>query len=106
MEEYISLYAEYGAMGVVVGLFIWNFVGMSKRADSQDKLLDSLEKENAVQTTKLNNTEGILLKLLDRWNKSDDRSDRRHEDMVKEMNSLSDMLNRMDGIMSRMNGKS
>lgn len=105
MAEYIGLYAEYGAMGVVVALFIWNFVGMSKRADNQDRLLDGLEKENAVQTTKINNLESILLKLLDRWNTSDATRDRRHEDMVKEMNSLSDMLNRMDGIMSRMNGK-
>lgn len=105
MEEYISLYAEYGAMGVVVALFVWNFITMSKRAENQEEMLDALEKENAIQTTKINNLESILLKLLDRWNKSDDTRDRRHEDMIKEVDKLSDVMMEVKGSVSRINGK-
>ena len=100
MEEYISLYAEYGAMGVVVALFVWNFITMSKRAENQEEMLDALEKENAIQTTKINNLESILLKLLDRWNKSDDTRDRRHEDMIKEVDKLSDVMMEVKGSVS------
>tara|TARA_B100001250_G_C19799618_1_gene790376 strand:+ start:936 stop:1256 length:321 start_codon:yes stop_codon:yes gene_type:complete len=105
MEEYINLYAEYGAMGVVVALFIWNFITMSKRATTQDELLDALTKENAVQTSTISNIESIVLKMLDRWNKSDDKADRRHEAMVRELNELSDVMMEVKGSVSRINGR-
>ena len=54
---------------------------------------------------KINNLESILLKMLDRWNTSDSTRDRRHEDMVKEVNSLSDLMYEVKGSVSRINGK-
>lgn len=102
----LELYAEYGALALVVVAFFYSYIKQSHRADEQAKALDRLQIENKGQSTKIANIEQVLLKLLDRWNKSDDTRDRRHEDMVKELNSLSDMLNRQDGILSRINGNS
>jgi len=47
--------------------------------------------------------EGILIKLVDRWNKSDDTRDRRNEDLMKEVNDMSDKISYLSG---RINGSS
>ena len=47
----------------------------------------------------------MIIKLIDRWNKSDDIRDRRHEDMVKEINDLSDVMMEVKGNVSRINGR-
>ena len=82
MEEFIALYAEYGAMGVVVALFIYGYIKQGKRADDQADALEALKVENKGQSNDIANIESILLKLLDRWNNSDSIRDRRHEEMV------------------------
>ena len=105
MEEFIGLYAEYGAMGVVVALFVWGYFKQGQRADEQADALEALKIENKGQSQKIDNIEGIILKLLDRWNASDSTRDRRHEDMVKEVNSLSDVMMEVKGSVSRINGK-
>jgi hypothetical protein len=105
MMEYMDLYAEYGAIGVVVALFIYGYIKQSKRADEQADALSGLMKENEEQSTRIANIEGIVLKFLDRWNRSDDTRDRRHEDVVKELNDLSDVMMEVKGSISRINGK-
>ena len=105
MMEYLDLYAEYGAIGVVVALFIYGYIKQSKRADEQAEALSGLMKENEEQSTRIANIEGIVLKFLDRWNRSDDTRDRRHEDVVKELNDLSDVMMEVKGSVSRINGK-
>ena len=55
-------YAEYGAIGVIVALFI----GLIQF------LRGSL-------MSKLREIEDICIKLIDRWNRSDEVRDRRHE---------------------------
>ena len=103
--EYMDLYAEYGAMGVVVALFIYGYVKQGKRADEQADALDKLALENKGQSTKIANIEGIIIKFLDRWNSSDNTRDRRHEDLIKEVNDLSDVVMEVKGAVSRINGK-
>ena len=51
---------------------------------------------------KLHEIEDMTIKLIDRWNRSDEARDRRHEDILKEMNDISDDMNFMKG---RINGK-
>ena len=101
----MKYYAEYGALGVVAALFIYGYVKQGKVADKQAEALDRLDIENKGQSVKINNIEGIILKFLDRWNSSDDTRDRRHEDMVKEINELSDVMMEVKGSVSRINGK-
>ena len=81
-------YAEYGALGVIVLLFI----GM-------------IQFLRSTLMGKLNEIEDISIKLIDRWNRSDDVRDRRYEDMIKELNDLSDVVMEIKGQMSRINGK-
>ena len=88
----MSYYAEYGAMGVVVALFVYGYIKQGQRADEQADSLEALKVENKGQSQKIDNIEGIILKLLDRWNASDATRDRRHEDMIKEVNDLSDVI--------------
>ena len=105
MESFVEVYAEYGAMGLVVLAFFYGYFKQSQRADEQAEALDALAVENKGQSQKINNLESILLKMLDRWNNSDSTRDRRHEDMVKEVNSLSDLMYEVKGSVSRINGK-
>ena len=49
--------------------------------------------------------EGMIIKLIERWNRSDETRDRRYEDTVKEINDLSDVMMEVKGSVSRINGK-
>jgi hypothetical protein len=76
----LSAYAEYGAVGIIIILFI----GMIKF------LQTSL-------TTKLNSVEVICIKLIDRWNRSDETRDRRYEQLIEQINRITDDLNYLKG---------
>lgn len=76
----IETYAEYGAIGIIVILF----VGMIHFLKS-------------TLFSKLKEIEDINIKLIDRWNRSDEARDRRHEDLIKELNDVSDDLNYLKG---------
>jgi hypothetical protein len=104
-QSFIELYAEYGAMGIVVALFVYGYIKQSKRADEQADALEALKIENKGQSNNISNIESVLLKMLDRWNTSDSTRDRRHEDMVRELNDLSDVMMEVKGSVSRINGK-
>ena len=76
----IELYSEYGITAVLVLLF----VGMIKFL--QTSLM-----------SKLGEIEDISIKLIDRWNRSDESRDRRHEDLSKEIAELSDKISYLSG---------
>ena len=105
MESFIDIYAEYGAMGLVVLAFFYSYLRQSQRADEQADALEELSVESRGQSHHIENIESILLKMLDRWNISDSTRDRRHLDMVKEVNDLSDVIMEVKGSVSRINGK-
>jgi len=105
MESFVDLYAEYGAMGLVVLAFFYGYFKQSQRADEQAEALEALKIENKGQSNDISNIESVLLKMLDRWNKSDETRDRRHEEMVREVNDLSDVMMEVKGSVSRINGK-
>jgi hypothetical protein len=86
-------YAEYGAIGVIVFLFVGQILFLQKTLVA--RLLDLENEEKA--------TREIVVKLIDRWNRSDEQRDRRHEDLIKELNEQSDDLAYLKG---RINGKS
>ena len=41
-QSFVELYAEYGAMGIVVALFVYGYIKQSKRADEQAFLILNL----------------------------------------------------------------
>jgi|TARA_R110000787_G_scaffold143432_1_gene257046 hypothetical protein len=97
-----SLYAEYGAIGIIVILFAIMIINLIKSQKVQNEDLDSIRQSIVKAETKMSNVEGIVLKMLDRWNKSDDISLRHREDIVKELNDVTDDLSYLKG---RINGK-
>tara|TARA_R100000742_G_scaffold4279_1_gene1665 strand:- start:18421 stop:18738 length:318 start_codon:yes stop_codon:yes gene_type:complete len=105
MEEFLALYSEAGMIGVVGAMFVFMVYQNAKRAERQEEALASLKVENEGQSKDLENIESIVLKFLDRWNRSDETRDRRHEEMVREINDLSDVLMEIKGSVSRINGK-
>ena len=105
MEDFLALYAEYGMIGVVACMFVFMVYQNAKRAEQQADDLEALKIENEGQSKNIENIEGIVLKFLDRWNRSDETRDRRHEDTVKEINDMSDVLMEIKGSVSRINNK-
>ncbi len=76
----MDVFLEYGVTGVVVVLFI-GMLGFLQKA----------------VTGKLNEIEQICIKLIDRWNRSDETRDRRHEQLLQEMNDITDDINFLKG---------
>ena len=81
----LETYAEYGAIGVIIVLFAGQILFLQRTLMKQ-----------------LHEIEDICVKLIDRWNRSDVARDRRHEDIIKEMNDLSDDMNFIKG---KINGR-
>jgi len=101
--DFIQLYAEYGAIGLLIVLFTISFIKQSKVTEIQASSLRELQIENEGQSKNIENIESILLKFLDRINRSDEIGDRRHMDLVKEVNDMSDVLMEIKGSVSRIN---
>ena len=101
MEEFLTLYSEAGMIGVVGAMFVFMVYQNAKRAEQQGEAIQELKIENKGQSETLENLESMVIKLIDRWNKSDDTSLRYREDVTKELNELSDKVSYMSG---RLNG--
>ena len=93
----IETYAEFGAIGVIVTLFVMLIMNLIRSQKEQSKDLDDIRKSIAKSETKMSNVEGIILKMLDRWNRSDETSQRHREDIVKELNDVTDDLAYLKG---------
>ena len=105
MIDFLAVYSEAGLIGVVGAMFVFLVYSMSRRATQQADALENLKIENEEQSTRIANIESIVLKFLDRWNRSDETRDRRHEDLVSEVNDMSDVLMEIKGSVSRINGR-
>ena len=99
--DFMAIYGEAGMIGVVGAMFVYLVVSMSKKSDLQAQTLEDLKIENRGQSETLENIQGMVIKLIERWNKSDDISLRHREDMVREINDLSEKISYISG---RMNG--
>jgi len=98
----MEIYAEYGAIGVIVSLFVMMIMNLMKSQRLQNDDLDDIRVHISKMESKIENVEGITIKLIERWNKSDDVSLRHREDIVKEMNEITDGLSFLKG---RLNGR-
>ncbi|MAG25369.1 hypothetical protein CMI47_07290 [Candidatus Pacearchaeota archaeon] len=102
MVDFLAIYGEAGMIGVVGAMFVFLVFSLNRRASAQAENLEDLKVENKGQSETLENIEGMVIKLIDRWNKSDEVRDRRHEDISKELAEMSDKVSYMSG---RINGK-
>ena len=103
MEQFLAVYSEAGMIGVVGAMFVFMVYQNAKRAEDQGKAIQDLQIENKGQSETLENMEGMIIKLITRWNKSDDTSIRHREDIMKELAEMSDKVSYMSG---RINGGS
>ena len=100
--DFMAIYGEAGMIGVVGAMFVYLVVSMSKKSDAQAQTLEDLKIENRGQSETLENIQGMVIKLIERWNKSDDISLRHREDMIREIGDLSEKISYISG---RLNGK-
>jgi flagellar biosynthesis/type III secretory pathway M-ring protein FliF/YscJ len=101
MDQFLAVYSEAGMVAVVGLMFCFMVYQNAKRAEQQAEAIQELKIENKGQSETLENLESIVLKMLDRWNKSDDISLRHREDIMKELAEMSDKVSYMSG---RING--
>jgi len=103
--DLISAYQEGGMVLCVAMMFVYLVVSMSKKNEAQQQSLENLKVENKGQSETLENMEGMIIKLINRWNASDDKLDRKFDALTKEINDLDNQVSRIDGSLSRINGK-
>tara|TARA_Y100000593_G_scaffold57911_1_gene107657 strand:- start:9904 stop:10221 length:318 start_codon:yes stop_codon:yes gene_type:complete len=103
--DFLAVYGEAGMIGIVGAMFVYLVVQMSNKAAKQQEVLEDLKTENRGQSETLENTEMMIVKLIDRWNKSDDKLDRKFDAITKEINDLDNQISRVEGSLSRINGK-
>ena len=101
----MALYGEAGMIGVVGAMFVYLVVSLSNKSAQQQATLEDLKIENRGQSESIENIEGMIIKLIGRWNTSDDKLDRKFDAITKEINDLDKQVSEIKGSMSRINGK-
>tara|TARA_R110000824_G_scaffold108603_1_gene255758 strand:- start:4523 stop:4894 length:372 start_codon:yes stop_codon:yes gene_type:complete len=120
LQEFATLYGDIGLTGCIVACFLWLIYTMNTRASSQAESLQKLTVLNEGQSKdieeilkEIENQTQILVKLIERHNKSDanserrsdklmESSERRQSSIITEINDVTDSLNYIKG---RINGK-
>ena len=92
-------------IGVVGALLVYMVFSMNKRGQQQEEAIKDLKIENRGQSETLENMEGMIIKLINRWNQSDEKLDRKFDNMTKEINDLDNQVSEIKGVISRLNGK-
>ena len=103
--EFMEVYAEGGMIAVVGALLVYVVYSMNKRGTTQAEDLQDLKTENRGQSETLENMESMVIKLINRWNQSDDKLDRKFDSITKEINDLDNQVSEIKGSLSRVNGK-
>lgn len=103
--NFLEVYSEAGMIGIVGAMFVYMVYSMNKRATEQAENLEKLKVENRGQSETLENMEGMVIKLIGRWNQSDDKLDRKFDAITKEINDLDNQVSEIKGSLSRVNGK-
>jgi septal ring factor EnvC (AmiA/AmiB activator) len=96
----MKVYAEYGAIGVVCSLFAYMILNLIKSQKDQTNDLDQIRQAIAKMESTIKNVEGIVIKLIERWNRSDETSARHREDIIKELNNATDDISYLKGRIS------
>ena len=86
--DFMAIYGEAGMIGIVGVMFVYLVMSLSKKSEAQQEALENLKVENKGQSETLENMEGMVIKLINRWNQSDDKLDRKFDDLNREINDL------------------
>ena len=102
--DFMAIYGEAGMIGVVGAMFVYLVISLSNKSAQQQETLESLKIENKGQSETLENMEGMIIKLISRWNQSDDKLDRKFDALTKEIIDMDNQLSEIKGSLSRVNG--
>jgi|TARA_R100000329_G_scaffold83154_1_gene70618 predicted nuclease with TOPRIM domain len=103
--DFMAIYSEAGMIGVVGAMFVYLVVSLSNKSAKQQEQLEDLKVENKGQSETLENMEGMIIKLINRWNTSDDKLDRKFDALTKDVNSVDNQISEVKGSLSRINGR-
>ena len=105
MIDFLEIYSQTGMVGIVGAMCVYMVYHINKSSHKNADDIGDVMIENKGQSETMENMEGMIIKLIERWNRSDEVRDRRYEDLVKEVNDLSDVMMEVKGAVSRINGK-
>jgi len=103
INELAEMYIKIGSAGVLAVTFAFMIMNLIRSQREQTEDLEQIKKDLTKLSTEMSNTQSITIKLVDRMNVSDHSSQRHREDIVKEMNDLSDILMEIKGNIARIN---
>ena len=103
--DFMAIYGEAGMIGVVGAMFGYLVISWSNKSAKQQEQLENLKVENKGQSETLENMEGMIIKLINRWNVSDDKLDRKFDALTKDVNSVDNQVSEVKGSLSRINGR-
>ena len=103
INELAEMYIKIGSAGVLAVTFAFMIMNLIRSQREQTDDLEQIMKDLTKLATEMSNTQSITIKLVDRMNVSDHSSQRHREDIVKEMNDLSDVLMEIKGNIARIN---
>tara|TARA_R100001163_G_C4914716_1_gene97490 strand:+ start:105 stop:440 length:336 start_codon:yes stop_codon:yes gene_type:complete len=102
----LEAYGELGVIGICMLLFGFMITNLIKENKSQTEHIDEIQQALSSMKSELSNTMNICVKLIDSVNgfkgSVNDKLDRRHESLMKEVDDLSDKISYMSG---RINGR-
>ena len=75
-------------IGLVGITFVYLVVSLSRKVNDQQRTLEQLRTDASRQTDAVKNAESILVKVISRWDRSDEIRDRRHEDLTRALHDL------------------
>ncbi len=105
MEQFATTYMELGFAGIVAVLFGFMIINLIKSQNAQNEDLERIKQDLMKLSTEMSNTQSIAVKIVDRFNVSDRTSQSHREDIVKELNDLSQDIAEVKGSVSRINGR-
>ena len=105
MKEFIDIYLQAGAAGLVCVLFAFMIMNLIRSQREQTDDLDKIKNDITKLATEMSNSQSIVIKLVDRMNVSDNQREKFNIDIIKEINDLSDVMMEVKGSVSRINGK-
>lgn len=79
----IDVFAEYGTIGVVVVLFSYMIMTTIKSLKAQNEDIDELRQAISKMEAVIDNSQGIILKLVDRMNAKDKGEVVRNEKLIE-----------------------
>jgi uncharacterized protein YoxC len=103
VNEIAEMYVQIGAAGVLAVLFAFMIMNLIKSQRLQTINLDQIMKDLTKLATEMSNTQSIVIKLVDRLNRSDDSKEKFNMDIIKEINDVSDVLMEIKGNVARIN---